>query len=398
MVYSLQFIVIGGDTVDKRFIAERHKNAPAGLALNTEAMLKYKDDIIELSIGDTDFTTDERIIEAAFEDARRGYTHYGFPKGDPELIDAYIRAWKEDHGQDLDPESVTVSASSMMGMQTALLAMLDPGDEVIIFSPYFTPYASQIKNAGGVPVIVSTYASENFDIPRERLEEAITPRTKAVIFNNPCNPTGRFYPLSTRQMLADIAKEKDLVIIADEIYTSFVYEGEFVPMRTLEGMEERTITLNSFSKNFLMTGWRIGMIISDPAFAAVIKNINTDYIYTAPSISQRAAIKALEIREDIKKTYISKYRERVEYSSKRLEAIPYLSLVPPGGTFYIFPGIQKTGLTSAEFTDQLLERAHILVTPGTAFGPAGEGHFRISCTVPKYKLKEALDRMEKLSF
>jgi aspartate/methionine/tyrosine aminotransferase len=169
-------------------------------------------------------------------------------------------------------------------------------------------------------------------------------------------------------------------------------------MRTLEGMEERTITLNSFSKNFLMTGWRIGMIISDPAFAAVIKNINTDYIYTAPSISQRAAIKALEIREDIKKTYISKYRERVEYSSKRLEAVPYLSLVPPGGTFYIFPGIQKTGLTSAEFTDQLLERAHILVTPGTAFGPAGEGHFRISCTVPKYKLKEALDRMEKLSF
>ncbi len=394
----MQFIVTGGDTVDKRFIAERHKNAPAGLALNTEAMLKYKDDIIELSIGDTDFTTDERIISAAFEDAGRGYTHYGFPKGDPELIGAYIKAWREDHGQELDPDSVIVSASSMMGMQTSLLAMLDPGDEVIIFSPYFTPYANQIRNAGGVPVTVSTYASESFDIPRDRLEKAITPRTKAMIFNNPCNPTGRFYPLSTQQMLADIAKENDLVIIADEIYTSFVYEGEFVPMRTLEGMEERTVTLNSFSKNFLMTGWRIGMIISDPAFTGVIKNINTDYIYTAPSISQRAAIKALEIRKDIKETYISKYRERVEYSSKRLEDIPYLSLVPPRGTFYIFPGIRKTGLTSAEFTDQLLHKAHILVTPGTAFGPAGEGHFRISCTVPKSKLQEAFDRMDKLSF
>ena len=163
-------------------------------------------------------------------------------------------------------------------------------------------------------------------------------------------------------------------------------------------MAERTITLNSFSKNFLMTGWRVGMLIAEPEILEVVVKLNGAYIYTAPSISQRAAIEALKNRARIRETYVNAYRDRIFYSADRIEKIPYLSLVRPKGTFYLFPGVEKTGLSAPEFCDVLLERAHVLVTPGDAFGETGKGHFRIACTVGLDKLKEAFDRMEKLTF
>ena len=237
----------------RNFIAKRFQSAGTGLTLDTAALAKYKD-IVDLSIGDTDFTTDEAIINAAFRDAKAGYTHYGDPKGDPELISAVCKAWEEDFDQSLPRDHVLVSASSCLGMSLAMFAILDPGDEVIVFSPYFALYRAQIELAGGVCVDVPTYAEEDYAISEERLRAAITPRTKAIIFNNPTNPTGMGYDLSTMEMLARVAKEYDLLIAADEIYTTYIYEGDFRPIRTLPGMAERTITLNSFSKNFLMTG------------------------------------------------------------------------------------------------------------------------------------------------
>ena len=381
----------------RSYIARRFQSSGAGLSLDTEALAKYKD-IIDLSIGDTDFTTDESIINAAFRDAKAGHTHYGDPKGDPELIDAVCRAWEEDFGQRLPRDHVLVSASSCLGMSLAMFAILDPGDEVIVFSPYFALYRAQIELAGGVCVDVPTYAEEDYAISEERLRAAITPRTKAIIFNNPTNPTGMGYDLSTMEMLARVAKEYDLLIAADEIYTTYIYEGDFRPIRTLPGMAERTITLNSFSKNFLMTGWRVGVIIAEPALLCVMNQVNGALIYSAPSISQRAAIAALENRARIRERYIAAYRERIFYSTERLEKLPYLSLVAPKGTFYLFPGVEKTGLSSGEFCKALLERAHILVSPGDVFGIAGKQHFRIACTVNIDKLREAYDRMEALSF
>ena len=240
----------------RSYIAKRFQSSGAGLSLDTEALAKYKD-IIDLSIGDTDFTTDESIINAAFRDAKAGHTHYGDPKGDPELIDAVCRAWEEDFGQRLPRDHVLVSASSCLGMALVMLAILDPGDEVIVFSPYFPMYREQIELAGGVCVDVPTYASEDYAIDEARLRAAITPRTKAIVFNNPTNPTGMGYDSRTLELLARVAQEHDLLIAADEIYTTYLYEGDFRPIRTLPGMAERTITLNSFSKNFLMTGWRV---------------------------------------------------------------------------------------------------------------------------------------------
>lgn len=383
--------------MERNFLAKRARGAGGGFTLDAEALRRY-DDVIDLSIGDTDFITDEAVIEAAFRDAKSGWTHYGDPRGDRELIEAVCTAWEEDFSQPLSPERVLITASSCLGMALAMLAILDAGDEVIVFSPYFPMYRSQIELAGGVCVDVPTYASENYAINEARLRAAITPRTKAILFNNPNNPTGMAYDAETLALLARVAEEYDLLVAADEIYTTYLFEGDYVPLRTLPGMARRTITLNSFSKNFFMTGWRVGAAIAEPEILAAMHRINGALIYSAPSVSQRAAIEALRRREEIRKKYIPAYRERMRYSADRLSALPYLSLVRPRGTFYLFPGIEKTGLSAGEFCGQLFERAHVLVSGGDAFGQAGAEHFRIACTVGVEKLKEAYDRMQMLRF
>lgn len=381
----------------RNYLAKRFQSQQGGLTLNTEALGKYND-VIDLSIGDTDFITDSAIIDAAFRDARLGHTHYGDPHGDRELIDAICRAWEEDFAQPLSAEHVLITASSCLGMALAMLAILDPLDEVLVFSPYFSMYRSQIELAGGVCVEVPTYAAEEYAIDEARLRAAITPRTKCIIFNNPTNPTGMAYGRDTLELLARVAQEYDLLVAADEIYTSYLFAGDYCPLRTLPNMAERTITLNSFSKNYLMTGWRVGAAIAEPEILAAMHRVNGALIYSAPSISQRAAIEALRRRTEIRETYIAAYRERVCYAADRISRIPYLTLVKPRGTFYLFPGVEKTGLDAPEFCAQLLSRAHVLVTAGDVFGTTGRGHFRIACTVGKEKLAEAFDRMERLEF
>lgn len=383
--------------MQKKFIAKRFRETSGRLTLNTEALRKF-DDVIDLSIGDTDFTTDDRVIDAAFRDARAGYTHYGDPKGDPELIDAIRRAWLEDFGQELSPDEVIVTASGLLSMALVMFATLDPDDEAIVFSPYFSIYREQIELAGGACVEVPTYAEEDYAISEDRLRAAITPRTRLLVLNNPVNPTGAVYGREELELLVRVAREYDLLIVADEIYTAYLYEGDFCPIRTLPGAKERTVTINSFSKNFLMTGWRVGSIIAEPELVRTVNRVNGALIYSAPSVSQRAAIAALAVRESIRREYVSKYRERVFYAADRIESIPYLGLCRPKGTFYLFPDVKKTGLGSAQFCAELLERAHILVSAGNVFGKTGEGHFRIACTVDKARLKEAFDRMEKLTF
>ena len=380
----------------KQYIAKRFQNAKSGLSLDTEALHRYED-VIDLSIGDTDFTTDSRIIDAAFADARAGYTHYGDPKGDPELISAVCEAWEEDFGQQVTPAEVLITTSSCLGMSQVMLGLLNPGDEVIVFGPYFAVYRQQIELAGGVCVEVPT-REENGFVPEERkLLDSLTARTRVMVVNTPCNPTGAAYGRETLEMLARTAREHDLLIAADEIYTRYLYDGEFIPMRTLPGMQDRTITLNSFSKNFLMTGWRVGYVIAHPELIRVFQHVNNGMTYTAPSVSQRAALHALRIRNRIAEETIPIYRQRVYETADRLAAIPWITLCRPRGTFYLFPGIRKTGLSDTAFCEKLMEEAHLLVSPGSAFGTAGKGHFRIAATVSREKLAEAMDRMAKMN-
>lgn len=383
--------------MNKRFVAERFSKPKEKLALDPEALKKYND-IIDLSIGDTDIVTDKQIIDKAYNDALAGYTRYGVPKGDPELVQAIIRAWDEDFGEKLDEKNVLVTASSLFGMSIALSAVLNPGDEVIVFAPYFTLYRPQAEYSGGVVREVPLSPENNYRIDEAQLRSYINDKTKVIIFNNPVNPTGIAYGKEDMEIIRRVAIEYDLIVMADEIYTFYLYDGDYTPMRLLPDMAERTITLNSFSKNYLMTGWRVGYIIAEDYLVDAIYSVSDFLIYSTPSISQRAGIKALEIRKEVCDKYVPIYRDRVFYCVDRIAKIPWMDLVRPGGTFYVFPSIKKTGLTTAQFTSLLFEKCHIIVAGGHLFGACGEGSFRIACTVPMEQLVEAFDRMEKLEF
>ena len=284
-------------------------------------------------------------------------------------------------------------------MYLALEAVLDDGDEVIIQAPYFTPYPQQVELARGIPVELPTYEEEDFQINIERLESLITERTKVLIINSPNNPAGSCLSLETMKKIAEVAEKHDLLVIADEIYTDYSYENEFIPFISIDGMAERTITINSFSKNYVMTGWRVGNIIAPECIVNVIRLVNDNVVFTAPSISQRAAIHALRHREEVQKEFIDEFRERTRYAAERINKIPKLhTAYPPKGTFYVFVNIKETGMTSEEAADYILEEAHVLMLPGSAFGTCGEGYLRIACTVGIDKLGEAFDRIEKLTF
>lgn len=380
------------------FVAKRFAAAQPSVMASAAAEKNNYPDMIDLSIGDTDFTTDGRIIRAAMADAEAGHTHYTDPQGDPELIQAIRQFYAAEYQMPLKKEQVFVTSSSCFGMALALLALIDEGDEVILFSPYFSPYKEQVELAGGVAVEVPTFEADGFAIDPRRLEAAIGPRTKAIILNNPCNPTGAAYGMETYRAIAAAAKMHDLVVLADEIYTDYMYAGPFVPLRALPGMAKRTVTLNSFSKNYLMTGWRIGHIIAEERIVAAMKRINENLVYSAPSVSQRAALHALRLRAEIGDKYTAAYKERVFYAARRINAMPAFSVRPPQGTFYLFMNIQKTGMDSATFCQHLVRQAHVAMVPGVAFGAAGEGYVRIACTTGMDRLKEAFDRIERLAF
>ena len=378
------------------YLAQRFQHSQQGFSLNAALLAKYPD-IIDLSIGDPDPITDAQVIDTAFQDAKAGYTHYGDPQGDPALIAAIQALWRDDYGQSVSAEEILITASSGLGMSLALMAILNPGEEVIVFSPYFPVYRQQIELAGGVCVEVPTYAEEAFAIRETRLRSAITPRTRAIIFNNPCNPTGKAYSPQEYDIVARAARAHHLLVLSDEIYTSYL-AAPFVPFRTLPGMASCTVTLNSFSKDYLMSGWRLGSVIAPAELIGVMQYINSTLVYAAPSISQRAAVAAIKRREELHRRNREIFLPRIAYAAQRIQSIPYLELVPPQGTFYLFPDAKRTGLSSRELCDAILERAHVLVSPGQVFGSAGQGHFRIACTVAQDTLCEAFDRMERLTF
>ena len=225
----------------------------------------------------------------------------------------------------------------------------------------------------------------------------ITERTKALVINSPSNPTGNCLTVETIEKIAEIAEKYDLIVISDDIYTAFSYQNPFVPFASLPGMQERTIIINSFSKNFTMTGWRVGNIIAPDYIIKIVQQINENVVFTAPSMSQRAAIFALQHRDEVQPPMIEEYRKRMFYAAERINEIPKMSVIyPPKGSFYLFINIKEMGMSSVEAADFILQKAHVLMLPGDAFGKCGEGYVRIACTVNIDTLKEAFDRIEKV--
>ena len=378
-----------------RFIAKRYWKDQSTAMGQSDVMAKMFDDVIDLSLGDPDLTTDHRIIEAAFRDAKAGHTKYTDFRGDPELRQAIVDFYKEEYDMTVADEEIFVSASGCLAMYLVMEAILDDGDEVILQAPYFTPYPQQVELARGIPVELPTYEEEDFQIDVDRLEGLINERTKALVINSPSNPTGNCLTVETMEKIAAVAEKYDLIVVADDIYTAFSYQNPFVPFASLPGMQERTIVINSFSKNFTMTGWRVGNIIAPRYIIQIIQQINENVVFTAPSISQRAGIYALRHRAEVQPSMVEEYRKRMFYAAERITDIPGISVInPPKGSFYLFINIKETGLSSVEAADMFLKKAHVLTLPGNAFGECGDGYLRIACTVGVDTLKEAFDRIE----
>lgn len=378
------------------YISKRYWNSISTPMGESGNILGKYPDLINFSLGDPDVTTDERIIRKAFEDALNGHTHYTDFYGVRELREAICNFYDEEYSYKLVKEECMITTSGCHAMWLTLEAILDDGDEVIIPSPYFTPYPQQVKLARGIPVFLETFEEEDFQLNINRLENLITNRTKAIIINTPNNPTGTCLTKKTLEDIAVIAKKHDLLIIADDIYTIFSYEEPFVPITTLEDMRERTITIGSFSKDYAMTGWRIGYILAEPYIINTIKDINENNVFTAPSVSQQAALHAIGLRKEIQPPMVKEFKARTFVAYERLKQLNNVSILPPKGTFYLFPNIKATGLTSHEVAAKILEEAHVLVLPGTSFGDNGEGYIRIAVTVGDDKINEAFDRIAKM--
>jgi len=379
-----------------KFIAKRYwkdQSTPMG---EVDELAKKYNNVINLSLGDPDQTTHEGIIDYAFKQAKEGHTKYTAFRGDPELRDEIRRFYKEAFEVEIKDEQVMVTASACLGMYLALESILDPNDEVIIHAPYFTPYPQQIKLARGIPVELDTLEEEDYQINIKRLEEQINERTKAIVLNSPNNPTGAVFSLETLNKVADIAIKYDLLIISDEIYGAYTFKEDFNSMINIPRIRERLIVLNSFSKDYTMTGWRVGNIIAPKEIIKTCQVVNENVVFTAPSISQRAAIYALRNRNKIQPQMVTLYKERVMYAAKRINQVDWMSVPEPKGTFYLFINIKKTKLSSKEISRLILDEAQVLTIPGNAFGSCGEGYIRIACTVSIEKLEEAFDRIEKI--
>ncbi|MBL1227740.1 pyridoxal phosphate-dependent aminotransferase [Enterococcus sp. BWB1-3] len=378
-------------------IAIRHQQPVENILMDIATLAKQTPDLIDLSLGDPDLITDERIIDAAFTDAKAGHTKYTASGGSSAFIDAVAAFYKKQYNLSFLPSQVRATVGALHGMYLTLQVILDPGDEVIIHEPYFSPYRDQVVFAGGIPVFVPTYEEDQFQLNIELLKQAITDKTKAIIINSPNNPTGAVFSTEIFKAIADLAIKHDFYILSDEVYEAFCFYDEFTPMAAFA--PEHTITFSSFSKAFAMTGWRIGYMIAPDYINAAAKLINESVTYSAPTLSQQAGIYALKHSETLIPEVVSVFKERLEYIQKRVAEIDFLSMLPVKGTMYAFINIEKTSLNSIAFAEKVLKETKVLVIPGKAFGETtGDSHVRLAATQDLEELKEAFDRMEKLSF
>ncbi len=353
---------------------------------------------ISLGVGEPDFVTPYHIRNAAINSLLDGETSYTSNWGTPSLR-KYIQQYMNDRfGLDYDPKKeilVTVGASE--GIDLSLRALLCPGDEVLIPEPSYVSYAPGVVFAGGVPVPVPTSEQNGFVLTPEALAQAITPRSKAIIMPYPNNPTGAILDREQLERLRSVFVENDLIVISDEIYAELTYNGAgHVSIASLPEMRERTVVLNGFSKAFAMTGWRAGYICGPAPLLDVMCKIHQYTILCAPRQGQVAAEEAL--KQGHEDGYRDVLRMRESYDQRRRLMVQGfrdmgLSCFEPLGAFYVFPGIQKTGLSSDEFCQRLMREREVVCVPGTAFGKSGEGHIRCSYATSIQKLSEALDRI-----
>lgn len=351
-------------------------------------------DVISLGIGEPDFTTPPPILEAGIRSLQNGDTHYTSNAGIIDLRQALANQIDRLYGVSYHPQTeIVVSVGGSEALYLACTTILDPGDEVIVLTPCFVAYQAEVHLAGGIPIEVPCKLENNFDIDPDDIRAAITPRTKAILFGFPSNPTGAVASRERLLEIARIAEEHDLIVFSDEIYDRLVYGVKHVCFSALPGMRERTVLLGGFSKDYAMTGWRIGFAAAPESLMNGMHRVHQYTIMCASTTAQVAAYEALKNGEPYVQQMVAEYDRRRRLMVEGLNTIG-LRTFEPCGAFYAFPQVSETGLDEEVFASRLLLEERVAVIPGSAFGKGGAGFVRCSYATAYEKLEEALDRIE----
>jgi aspartate aminotransferase len=388
-------------------IANRLKKVAPSLTLSIDSkakqMIKDGVDLVGFGAGEPDFNTPENIKEAGINAIKANKTRYTPASGVPELKAAVAEKFKKENGLEYKPSDIIISCGAKHSLYNIFMAILNPGDEVIIFSPFWVSYEEQVKIADGVPVFVPLDESRNFEIDFNLLEQKITQKTKAMIVNSPSNPSGAVLSADSLKKLADIALKHKLLIISDEIYEKLIYNGKkHISIASFsKEVKAQTIVVNGVSKTYAMTGWRIGYLASDNReIVSAIDNLQSHSTSNPATMTQAAAAEALKTPDSVVQAMVFEFDQRRQRIMKRLDGIPGLTYVEPEGAFYIFPNFSSfKGRTikgrkikgSLDLADMLLNEAKVAVVPGIAFGT--DNHFRMSYATSMANIDKGLDRI-----
>lgn len=365
------------------------------IAAKAKAMKAEGIDVCSLSTGEPDFDTPEHIKAAAKQALDAGKTKYGPVTGEPQLKAAIVRKLQSDNNLNYQPENIIVTNGGKHSLYNLMMALIDPGDEVIIPAPYWLSYPEMVKLASGKPVMVRTDASTGYKITPEQLSGAITPKTKLFVLNSPSNPTGMVYSRAELKALAEVIVDRDILVVADEIYEKIIYDGaQHVSIGSL-GKEifDRTLISSGFAKAYSMTGWRVGYLAGPIELIKPTSTIQGHSTSNVCTFAQYGAISALESSQESVEKMRQAFAQRRQVIFELLEAVPGISCIKPDGAFYMFVNISKTGMNSLEFCDAFLEQQQVAVIPGIAFG--ADDHIRLSYATDLGTIKKAVERLDK---
>lgn len=352
-------------------------------------------EVIHLEIGEPDFPTPRHIVEAAYRAMLDGYTHYGPAAGLPELRRAVARYISETRRLNVDPEQVIITPGGKPVIFFTVLALVEPGDEVILPDPGFPIYESAVNFAGGTPVPVPLREERDFRLDVADIRARVNSRTRLIILNSPHNPTGSVLTPEDLAAIADLAKEHDVYVLSDEIYSRIIYDARHHSIASLPGMADRTIILDGFSKTYAMTGWRLGYGVFPPELVPGVTRLMVNSVSCTATFVQLAGIAALEGPQDCVDEMVAEFRRRRDFLVAALNDIPGISCRQPQGAFYAFPSVKALPLSSRDFADRLLSDFGVAVLSGDAFGAAGAGYLRLSYANSLGNLERAVSRLRR---
>ncbi|MBI2106472.1 pyridoxal phosphate-dependent aminotransferase [Candidatus Woesearchaeota archaeon] len=374
-------------------ISKRELNLPRAVIAKLLRIASESKSVVSLGVGEPDFVTPKPILDFASKAVYKS-THYTPTEGLTELREALVKKLRKKNNIKAEIENVVVTTGSQEGLLATLLTTLDPNQEVLLPSPCYVGYIPEVDLVSAKPRFLKLKEEDGFEINPDLIRKSITKKTKALIINTPSNPTGNVLKRSTLEELADIARDKNLLILSDEAYEDLVYEGEHVSIASLNGMEKHVISFYTFSKSYAMCGFRVGYVVGKKDFMKALTKVSHYVTLCPPHLSQLAALKALTISPRYTEQMKDEYDKRRKFIVKRLNEIG-LHTVKPNGAFYAFSNISSYSKDSFKFSDNLLKKAKVAVVPGREFGPYGEGYIRFSYATKMNNIKIAMDRLER---